>query len=84
MVKVVSYYDLSVLSMSVMGFQNGWGELYPVLFCIFGILFNFAKPLNPATGRPCVPALVDYAALSNNRCISDQLGRQRIHVHGNR
>ena len=38
-----SYYDLSVLSMSVMGFQKrfGWGgvdgrgELYPSLFCIF-------------------------------------------------
>ena len=27
LLKVVSYYDLSVLSMSVMGFQNkfGWG-----------------------------------------------------------
>ena len=38
LLKVVSYYDLSVLSMSVMGFQNiyiygGWvgaGELYPI------------------------------------------------------
>ena len=35
LLKVVGYYDLSVLSMSVMGFQNkkvctgvgGWGEL---------------------------------------------------------
>ena len=33
LLKVVSYYDLSVLSMSVMGFQknwmgvDGWGEL---------------------------------------------------------
>ena len=43
LLKVVSYYDLSVLSMSVMGFHNnnkvlmgfgGWGELYPVLFWI--------------------------------------------------
>ena len=35
LLKVVSYYDLSVLSMSVMGFQNkvvGWRELYPILF----------------------------------------------------
>ena len=47
LLKVVGYYDLSVLSMAVMGFQKkkfgwsvgGWGELYP-------ILFNFAKPLN--------------------------------------
>ena len=33
LLKVVGYYDLSVLSMSVMGFQkkglDGWGELYP-------------------------------------------------------
>ena len=39
MLKVVSYYDLSVLSMSVMGFQKNldWGwVLYPVLFWIFG------------------------------------------------
>ena len=41
LLKVVIYYDLSVLSMSVMGFQKkfGWGwvggELYPVLFWIF-------------------------------------------------
>ena len=49
---VVSHYDLSVLSMSVMGFQNkligvgwgGWGELYSVLFWNFGI-FQTAKPL---------------------------------------
>ena len=39
---VVGYYDLSVLSMSVMGFQKkvwmgmigGWGELYPSFFGI--------------------------------------------------
>ena len=42
--KVVSYYDLSVLSMTVMGFQKkvgrrvcGWGDLYPSFFLIFGI-----------------------------------------------
>ena len=41
--KVVSYYDLSVLSMSVRDVQKkcvqegGWGELYPVLFGIFGM-----------------------------------------------
>ena len=43
MIKVVSYYDLSVLSMSVMGFQNktkvwmggGWGEVYPSFFLGF-------------------------------------------------
>ena len=42
LLKIVSYYDLSVLSMSVMGFQKkvwmgvgGWGELYPSFFLIF-------------------------------------------------
>ena len=50
LLKVVSYYDLSVLSMSLMGFQKvwmrvgGWGELYPILFWIF---LNFAKPRTP-------------------------------------
>ena len=41
LLEVVTYYDLSVLSMSVMGFQKkvciagGWGELNPNLFWIF-------------------------------------------------
>ena len=45
LLKVVGYYNLSVLSMSVMGFQKkkkfgwgvvgGWGELYPRLFLDF-------------------------------------------------
>ena len=49
LLKVVGYYDLSVLFMSVMGFKKsvaGWGELYPVLFWIFLIFLNFAKPLS--------------------------------------
>ena len=52
LLKVVGYYDLSVLSMSVMGFQKKkfrWGvggwvfDLYPIFFLI---CFNFAKPLS--------------------------------------
>ena len=54
LLKVVNYYDLSVMSMSVLGFQKkigwgvggwlgGWGELHPSLFLIF---FNFASPLH--------------------------------------
>ena len=39
LLKVVSYYDLIVLSMSVMGFQKNWtgggSALYPSLFWIF-------------------------------------------------
>ena len=58
LLKVVRYYDLSVLSMLVMGFQkkrldggwvSGWGELYPSLFWNF---FNFAKPLSQSITRP--------------------------------
>ena len=49
----VTYYDLSVLSMSVMCFQKikfgwgsvgGWGELYPSLFWIFGICLTLHNP----------------------------------------
>ena len=43
LLKVVGYYDLSVLSMSVVGLPkklgwgvDGWGEPLPVLFSIFG------------------------------------------------
>ena len=44
LIKVVGYYDLRVLSMSVMGFQKsldgggwvrGWSELYPIVFYFF-------------------------------------------------
>ena len=52
LLKVVSHYDLSVLSMSVMGFQKkvrmggwvgGWGELYPSIFWILGIFLTLKK-----------------------------------------
>ena len=53
LLKVVGYYDLSVLSMSVMGFQKkfgwgvgGWGELCP---SFFGILLTLQSPLNAMT-----------------------------------
>ena len=53
LLNVVGYYDLSVLSMSVMGFQkkvwmegDGWGELYPNCFGIFGIFFTLQSPLD--------------------------------------
>ena len=48
---VVSYYDLSDLSMSVMVLQiksldwGGWGEFYPVLLWIFGISLTLQTPL---------------------------------------
>ena len=48
LLKVVSHYDLSVLSMSEMGFPkkvcmggvSGWGALYPVFFGILIFLQN--------------------------------------------
>ena len=50
LLKVVGYYDLSVLSMSVMGFQTkfvwrvgGWGEFNPIFSSDFWNCFNFAK-----------------------------------------
>ena len=52
LLKVVGYYDLSVLSMSVMGFQKslngvgGWGELYPFFLWIFGIFLTLQSPLH--------------------------------------
>ena len=55
LLKVVSCYDLSVLSMSVMGFQKkfGWGWVGGVssiqVYIGFFEFFNFAKPLR---GRP--------------------------------
>ena len=48
LLKVVGYYDLSVLSMSVMGFQKksfvGNCQLYPNFLDVWNF-FNFAKPL---------------------------------------
>ena len=50
LLKVVGYYDLSVLSMSVMGFQTkvwmGWvgGVSSIQIIILFCNVFNFAKP----------------------------------------
>ena len=52
--KVVGYYDLSGLSMSVMGFQKkgldgGWvGGVSSIQF-LFWIFVNFAMPLSPTS-----------------------------------
>ena len=42
LLKVVSYYDLSVLSVSVMGLQNKFG-CDVSKFWIFGFFFKFCK-----------------------------------------
>ena len=56
--KGVGYYDVSVLSMAVMGFKKNWiwDELYPSFFWDFWNLFNIGKPLTQYTlytPRPC-------------------------------
>ena len=43
LLKVVGYYDLSILSMSVMGFQKN--KNVDGFFLDFWNFFNFAKPL---------------------------------------
>ena len=50
LLKVVCYFDLSVLSMSVMGFQKkfGWGwvgGVSSIQVVFFWNFFNFAMPL---------------------------------------
>ena len=71
LLKVVSYYDLSVLSMSVLGFQKkkfgwgGWGELYPSLFWSF---VNFTKPL-----RQTMCTVLKLALLKTNVIVVLQL-----------
>ena len=47
LLKVVGYYYLSVMSMSVMCFQKKvWmgGELYPIFFGSFGIFLTLQSP----------------------------------------
>ena len=61
LLKVVGYYDLSVQSMSVMGFQKKvwmgvgvWGELYPWFFLVFGIVLTLQNPLaHPSALNRC-------------------------------
>ena len=59
LLKVVGYYDLSVLSMSVMGFQKkismgvgGWGEFNPSFVWIFGICLALQSPLGLSSDNP--------------------------------
>ena len=61
LLKVVSYYDLSVLSMSVMGFRKeksldgGWVGWVSSIQVYFGFweFFNFAKPLSKCEIKKC-------------------------------
>ena len=65
LLKVVGYYDLSVLSMSVMALKKfgwgvgGWVETYPISFWDF---FNFARPLTMALFVLALVAMGQYTA----------------------
>ena len=49
LLKVVAYYDFSILSMSLMCFQEslygGWGKLNPILFGFFEFFLTLQSPL---------------------------------------
>ena len=69
LLKVVGYYDLSVLSMSVMGYKKldgGWvgGVSSIQFFLAFFDFFNFAKPLRPAQFIRLMPTTVSRQKLS--------------------
>ena len=72
LLNVVSQYELSVLSMSVMFFQKtfgrlvangGWGEIS--IFVAFLEFFNFAKPVNTAVVFLGVLSKQSYSARNN-------------------
>ena len=64
--KVVSHYDLSVLSMLVMGFQKkldrggGWlGQVNSIQFDFLN-LFTFVNPLNNIYGRCNTQVIIGF------------------------
>ena len=69
LLKVVGYYDLSVLPMSVMGYQKkiGWrvgGVSSSQFFLDFWNFVNFAKPLNPYSSKCFTIKRYDIASLN--------------------
>ena len=73
LLKVVGYFDLSVLSMSVMGFHKkkfGWGVggVSRALSKFLEFFFNFAKPLKGVRGCP--------AASRHKTCISRRSNKE--------
>ena len=81
LLKVAGYYDLDVLSMSVMGFQKievwmggGWGEIYPSFFGDFWNLFNFAKPLTFSMRRCNKKMMMCHTYnFQNDHCTNDMM-----------
>ena len=89
LLKVVSYYDLSALSMSVMGFKQKtvwvgrWVELYPSLFWN---LLNFAKRLTSNSCFDHISQAKQYRGDRGYSCYRGRLLRSRFmknyHIHG--
>ena len=84
LLKVVSHYYLSVLSMLVMfpktfGWGGWWGKLYPV-FC--GDFFNFAKPLRPQYKTAVNKPLVSLCFLLSNGLGDCSLRLPKLPVFG--
>ena len=82
--KVVGYYDMSVLSMSLMGFQKkcgvgAWGKLYPCFFFGFLEFFNYAKPLSPPVGTESMQQTLSY--LFHGSMNSFSLSNDRIFIY---
>ena len=65
LLKVVSHYDLSVLSVSVLGFQKNvdwvWGGLSSIQF--FWIFLNYANPPMILSRRLCAGCRPDGVVL---------------------
>ena len=80
LLKAVGYYGLSVLSMSVMGFQKkfGWGRVggvsaIKVFFWIFGIFLTLQSPLltntfSPTTFSKASCCVIDFRAMRSSVC----------------
>ena len=62
------------------GWVDGWGELYPVLFGIFGI-FYFAKPLTSFTSSLHVINVVLSMLISSRRPTSYCVHLDGLHFH---
>ena len=68
-IELASRYELSVLSMLVLGFQKkfgkrvgGWGELYPI---ILGFFFNYPELLETSTNATNANASQSAVGLVN-------------------
>ena len=84
LIKVVSYYDFSVLPMSVMGFQKkvwmgGGVKSIQVFLGFFLIFFNFAKPPSVALKKNHLAMLNRFKIQSRQQEYPYAMSRRRLH-----